>query len=424
MNPRELVDHIRSGPAELMLNKLPPFHHQTNSNPCDFTEFLQALQSSETIRYVYCPSQLRLGIAEDEWVLLVETLGSIEGLQTLKFKCESGSRDFRRFQAIAEAVNSARSLCKLTIDRQGETLPTDPSGLIALAGALREHTTLRTFNWHDFGSRHEAAPRDFSLDPVLRALPACPHLRRVFIKTERASADALEDLLQLTNTSLDLTLALTPDHWLAVADGIRQGRCNLLSLTLIMLQGTSPNATEAEAVKEVASAIQTDRHLTFLYLQLENGFTDEAGVALAAALTVNKTLFKLALSSTKSVRIGIMPNTAALGAPAYEAFSAMLRVNTSLRLILPPFETDGTNDRLCESREQLRIEQRLNQVGRLFNSSDKSAAQRLNQTPRQREQWIGALHELSSGNVDDSPNFQVSCLYSVLRSDPTTVYMS
>jgi hypothetical protein len=52
MNPRELVDHIRSGPAELELKEPLRFRRQTRSNPCDFSEFLQALQCSEAIRTV------------------------------------------------------------------------------------------------------------------------------------------------------------------------------------------------------------------------------------------------------------------------------------------------------------------------------------------------------------------------------------
>jgi hypothetical protein len=77
MNPRELVDHIHSGPAKLMIDKPLCFRRRTPSNPCDFNEFLQALQSSETIRDVTCFSQVQLGITEDQWVLLVTTLGHI-----------------------------------------------------------------------------------------------------------------------------------------------------------------------------------------------------------------------------------------------------------------------------------------------------------------------------------------------------------
>jgi hypothetical protein len=68
MNPRELVDYIRSGPAELVLHEPLSFR----SSPCDFDEFLQALASSETIRSVNCISHQELSITEDEWVLLIK----------------------------------------------------------------------------------------------------------------------------------------------------------------------------------------------------------------------------------------------------------------------------------------------------------------------------------------------------------------
>jgi hypothetical protein len=106
MNPRELVDHIRSGPAELDLQEPLQFHRQSCSNPCDFNEFLQALQSSETIRTVRCSSQSTLIITEDEWVLLVKTLGRIKDIHLLTFYCMPASRGFYPFQAFADAVNA------------------------------------------------------------------------------------------------------------------------------------------------------------------------------------------------------------------------------------------------------------------------------------------------------------------------------
>jgi hypothetical protein len=85
MNPRELVDHIRSGPSELMLREPLRFRRRTRSNPCGFNEFLQALQASETIRDVDCYSHQRLGITEDEWVFLVKTIGRFKGIRKLCF---------------------------------------------------------------------------------------------------------------------------------------------------------------------------------------------------------------------------------------------------------------------------------------------------------------------------------------------------
>jgi hypothetical protein len=105
-----------------------------------------------------------------------------------------------------------------------------------------------------------------------------------------------------------------------------------------------------------------------------------------------------------------------LGAPAYEAFSAMLGVNTSLILELPPFGNTVDDERLVDSHNQMCLEQRLNHVGRggLLSSSQTT-----------REQWVDALHKLSTyddDDVNDSPLFFVSCVYSLLRLQPA-IYM-
>jgi hypothetical protein len=405
MNPRELVDHIRSGPTELVLDgTLPRFFRRTRSNPCDFTAFLQAIRSSATIRTAVCSSQLLLGIEEDEWVLLVETLGSINGIANLTLRCKPGSREFHPFRAVAEAVSNAESLCELVVVQESGTFHEDSPGLTAFAAALRERTTLWAFTWYDYGSLREA---DIPLDHVLRALPACTHLQTISIVTKYASTDAMKHLLQLP-TGAFLCLTLPPDRWLAVADGIRQGSCNVETLALMMPQVTSSEATEA--VKAVASAIQTDHNLEFLSLLMEDGFTDEAGVALAEALVVNKTLGMITLSDAPMFIDSTLHNPATLGAPAYEAFSAMLRANTSLVLNLPPLETAGADERLVDSWNQMRIEQRLNQVGR---------GKYLMSSQTTKEEWIDALHELSSNEVDDeSDEFRLSCIFGLLLLKP------
>jgi hypothetical protein len=396
MNPRELVNRIRSGPAELVLEA--PLY--------DFNELLQALQSSETIRSVTCYSQLQLYITEYEWVLLVKTLGNIKDIQNLTFWCRAGSQHFRPFQAVAEAVNSAHSLCALRIDLHHPfTAPGGQTfGLAALANALREHAALQELIWFDFRTAGLEAPQDLSLDPVLRALPACPQLQRVSIMTKHASVGAMTNLLQL-RPATDLRLVLETNHWLAVADEIRQGRCKIKYLSLFLYAEAISDATEA--VKAVASAIRLDQNLEIITLRMKDGFADEACMALAKALTVNKTLHKIKLA------VDCFPYRAhrtTLGAPAYEAFSAMLNVNTSLVLQLPPFGNAVDDERIIDSHNQLVIEQRLNQVGRgrLLTSSNHST----------REQWVNALFDLNSSIVDDPPVFQVSCLYSLLRLNP------
>jgi hypothetical protein len=412
MNPRELVDHIRSGPAFLQLREPLRFRRRTRSNPCDFNEFLQALQSSETIRTVDCWAQYHLGISEHEWVLLIKTLGSIKDIQNLKLHCSPDSRDFHHFQAVADTVNNARSLCQLRVYHKGRSVPGYPSGVTAFANALREHTALEDFTWADLYSQTEAAQIN-NIDPVLRALTACPHLQKVSILTQYASsADAMKNLLQLQSAT-DLRLVLTTEKWLAVTDEIRRGRCNVQRLTLIMLQGARSDATEA--VKAVASAMRLDQNLEHLTLQMENGFTDEACVVLAEALTVNKTLRHIHLSVRNPFNLGNVQNQATLGIQAYKAFAAMMFVNASLVLDIPSFKTDGADERLLECRNQMHIERRLNQVGR---------GKLLSSSLTTREEYVDALHELNTYNAEDSPAFQVSCLYSLLRLKPSVTCMS
>jgi hypothetical protein len=99
-----------------------------------------------------------------------------------------------------------------------------------------------------------------------------------------------------------------------------------------------------------------------------------------------------------------------LGVQAYEAFGAMLRVNTSIELNLPvpPIDDAVGDQKLDDSRNQLLIEQRLNEVGRgrLLASS---------QTPR--EEWVDALQELNAPNDNDL--FEVGCMYSLLQLNPS-----
>jgi hypothetical protein len=175
-----------------------------------------------------------------------------------------------------------------------------------------------------------------------------------------------------------------------------------------MLENSSSEATDA--VKAIASAIRLDHNLERLKLHRWNSdFTDEAGVALAEALTVNKTLRRITLTVGHEQPGDPLPNRDAFGVQFYEAFTAMLRVNTSLVLILRPHETAGADKRLLEAHNQMIIEQILNHAGRgrLLSSSQTT-----------RKEWVDALNMLNHF-VDESPEFTVTFLYSLLRLNPS-----
>jgi hypothetical protein len=148
-------------------------------------------------------------------------------------------------------------------------------------------------------------------------------------------------------------------------------------------------------------------------LRMVNDFSDEAGMALVEALSVNKTLRNITLSLDPLRPGWQVQDTDFLSASICEAFSAMLRVNTSpvvLKIILP-FESTGADERLVNARNQMRFEQRLNEAGRgsLLSSSETT-----------REDGVDTLNELNYSNIDESPEFNVSCLYSLLRLNPAT----
>jgi hypothetical protein len=81
--------------------------------------------------------------------------------------------------------------------------------------------------------------RGTALDPVFRALAACPNIRMVCITTQCASADALRNLLH-SPTVTNLHLKLSMENWLAVANEIQHGRNNVGLLALSMPKVQAP----------------------------------------------------------------------------------------------------------------------------------------------------------------------------------------
>jgi hypothetical protein len=63
-------------------------------------------------------------------------------LQHLEFWCTHGSRDFRPFREVVDALNNAHSLCGKVVKQEGEVFLRDPLGLAALPHALQQHTAL------------------------------------------------------------------------------------------------------------------------------------------------------------------------------------------------------------------------------------------------------------------------------------------
>jgi hypothetical protein len=218
------------------------------------------------------------------------------------------------------------------------------------------------------------------------------------------SAGATRTLLQLPKGT---HLFLETDHWLAVAEEIRRGRCNIKHLYVHRRRSSSSEDTEV--AKAIASAIRLDRNLESLAMHMNNDFTDESGVVLAEALTVNESLRRVTLSVDRKRPSRRVQDPDTLSALTYEAFCAMLRVNTSIHVDLPALETTGVDERLRDSYKQMVIEQVLNCAGRgrLLSSSKTT-----------KKEWVDALNELNY-SVEGGAEFTVSFLYSLLRLNPS-----
>jgi hypothetical protein len=420
MTPNELVHHINSGARELVLDFPLNLRRRSRIN-LDFDDFLIELGSNDTLRAVGCATPNQLGISVDNWGRLVVAIGGILHLENLCLVVHSASREpvLNRYEILANTVSRARSLCVLKIDLFGIGHgygAADDGGMGTLATHFQAHGALRAFTWRDFtwGSRHGNGP---SLDSVLLALRTCPQLQEVDIQTGNASAAAIAALQNSTMQSL--RLVLNRHQWSpvtnAVTNGIRQGECRVGKLILCIIWDDENRmirpqhedlrlraAAAEELVEALALAIQLDNNpsLTTLEIQFPEGSNIgiPAAANLASALTANRTLCEVSLASANFV------------ADSYDAFSTMLSVNTGVVLILPELSIP-TEENLENSYTRMEIEQRLNLVGRGRPLSPNNTA---------RQAWLHVLNAIQIDNGDhDGDHFQLSCLYKLIRDDPT-----
>ena len=398
MHTQELLDYIQSGPEELKLNFR--LHFRPRDRSCSFDDLLDALRANRTIRKVGCHTDMELGVTESEWCRLVRALGSIQGLKRLAVAWRNGSLGFHPLQVVARAVDSANSLHDLTIFSSAYE-QSDPAGEVSLARSLRQHRTLKDFCLF-------AYMQTTTRSPQLIAAAAC--LRQVRIVNQNLTRDDVRCLSRSLSIN-KLILEGGVDSWLVIADEIRNGFFR--PETLVLVRTTASSAFEtAEAIQVILGAIECNSSLRKLSLYSTTGFSDEMGVALAKALTVNTTMVWIDLQNTYTTSNSAYhpsqpPNT--LGAEAYKEFIAMLKINMNVRLKLPNLKSDADSETRVQ-QSLMRIESNLNEAycGSLVTS---------NQTTR--EEWVNALQRLNDSCKNDGASFHLSCVYSMLQRNPS-----
>jgi len=407
MTPQELIDHIQSGPWKLNLNFPLRFRRRTRSNPwCSFDDLLQALRLNKTIREVVCYSHGTLCITETDWIRLMEAFGSIRGLKKIGVAWRNGSHDFHPLQAVARAVDSSMTLQALSITSFGNN-PSDPAGEILLVQSLQQHGTLEVFYWGGVPTQTRTRY------PLLTAVDAtlATSIHTVGVSNVNLTAGDIQSLVRSPRLKL-LELKGRVDSWLVIADEIRNGRIQLEELVLVRTMVSSASET-AEAIESITSAIEYDSSLRSLILRSPTGFTDEMGVALAMALTVNTSLNRIQLQDGYKRSDGRQPlhPPQSLGAETYKAFATLSKTRAGKITLGLPSPRSDANDETRKQWDLLRIEDSLNRagVGKLVASNQPTW-----------EEWIHALDALNGNNEDeDSHKFLLSCLYSMLQLNPS-----
>ena len=341
-----------------------------------------------------------LTITESAWFRLVRALGSIRGLKGLAVAWRNGSPDFHPLQVVARAVDSANSLHNLIISAS-DSEQSDPAGELSPARSLRQHGNLKDFCLYAHMQTTTRSPQ---------LIPAAACLRQVRIVEHSLTRDDVR-CLSRSLSLYKLILEGGVDSWLVIADEIRNGFFR--PETLVLVRTTACSALEtAEAFQVMIGAIQFNGSLRKLNLYSTTGFSDEMGVALAKALTVNTTLVQLDLQNTFTTSNSTYHPSQplkAFGAEAYTAFIAMLKINMNIRLELPDLKSDADSE--------TRVQQSLMRIELQLNYADRGSLVASNQTTR--EEWVNALQRLNDSCEKNEINcgtgsFHLSCVYSML----------
>jgi hypothetical protein len=399
MQPQMLLDYIRGNPDELKLFETIRFRRRTRSNPCDFNDILQALKANSSIQTIICSRFFVSGISSAEWFRFVQTLGRIVSLEELYFVCNSQVPAL----ALADAISTSRSLRKLFFGHEN-TLVGDPADLEELVTASESfrHSTLEELVWMGGADRDESEQHVVSFDAWLQALIPCPHLRTAKIFSERVPENSLRDLIRCVT---NLHLLATLDEWLVVVDEIRNHNTGLQELVLSSHLSSTDTDT---AIVGLAQAVKHDQHLQRLRLEMCNGYTDKAGVALAEAVQINTTLRLVDLDENGSCGEASGDTRNSMGFSAYKAFTTMVVARSDHLELGVPAADKGASIADKDQYDKMRIELRLNAVGR---------RQLLATSPTTRDAWVNALLELNSD--EENCDIKVDCLYTFLLLNPT-----
>lgn len=404
MKARNLVRTIKKGLDVLELSDEVDFRRSWLLRR-DYRAFLEALQLQNSIQTVKLHGSIGRGLSREQCLECIRTLRGMKGLKELVFVGGCVDDEVTRsntisLQAVTSFVTKSRSLEKLVLE-DGVVLHTGsgdrweclPNGFCGLP--------LREFTWHGElkGHSHNDVP---TLDPLLFSLTSWPNLRKARIKLNcnKIKDESILRLLLRSKSLKELTLdGLTSSQWMLIMDEITQGQHSLAMLDLSLASSKGSN----ECALAAANVIQHDSVLQSLTLRVSSGFSNDAGVAFAHALTVNTTLQELDLMEGSDAHVKDR-----FGSESYQAMAEMLKVNTDHQLIVPMSSSPISEANVVSDYTEMVLEMELNRIGRGRLSPAAS-----------RAEWVQGLLDCKNVESSFAPNLDISCMFALLRLNPS-----
>jgi hypothetical protein len=410
MDSFQLIKLIRTAPKELELKDVIRFDQIQ-----DFTDFLDALRENDSIEVLKCHGNLSFGISQEQWSQTIAAFGSLRRLRRLEFLKHQVPNVFS-LHALSLALKHARALRELIVD-DGVVVYGGRGDVDSFDDSLR-HSQLVVFKWLARLRLRPDAQGPPSLDPILLALSQSAQLTMAHFTIDSRTRNpvSLDSWRALARSQSIRELSLQGDQaheWGILAEVLHEPTCTLETLALKCYQA------DPEDCLALLQSLHANTCLRSLSLQVNRGFTDEIGVALADVLRENRSLTSVELLSGWTVNA--MQQSHLSGA-AYQSLIDVLQVNHHVAIhVSAPSHLPADVDLLAR---EFQMQSYMNQAGRgtLYqNLSNRAqwieAFAKLNQLPEYDA--AAATTNIPSSNITAAQQgCTLSCVYRFLVDNP------
>ena len=394
LSPAELLERCLHPDDDGVLNldAVVRFRRRTRQHPVSFVDFLQALRRSgngddnakNPITTVFCYPSMALGIRQDEWDQIVQTFGQMPYLKRLAFLSGYGGFNAITANALAQTLERSSSIRTLELSEGvvivGSLEELQRLAMAVAASPLKTYTCDCLFRFQGQPNpRHVMVEQGISLCTTLESLSLRDFMHQL-------SADEITQLI--ANLTHLKQLCLYTSHWQSLGQALTNNN------TLEVLQ-IADHDVEPEAFCACMDSLQANRKIRRLTLHLRLGFkNDGMKESVASLLEHNVTLENVVLCDTID---GIFPPPSRCFTHFdFASLSHGMAVNGLVQVDVDGLAShvhDDDRESLCRYRQQLEVENKLNEIGR----------RDLRKNLGDRFKWLEAMLKLTMG---DAPAFE------------------